>query len=266
MVTHLNYHPFKCRFCSQRFSSILEFTKHGHFHADKKELDFIYDPKDFLDDWLQKITMYYQNEKHLKINKNEDCMICSKYSNYYKSFDYQSALFTMEDCEIDFDNEFKSNQLVVHPRNLKLYDIKKDQIRTLYHIHHHLQYYPYQCTLCKFRVPFIGKEFYDHLKKVHKVNFDFENHNADCFVKSFYIEQLDRMVEKFYKEIKDKKRDNRDSRERDSRDTRESRDDKRDSRKEYRDDNYRSSYHRSNYRDDYHRSSYHKHDYKKMRI
>lgn len=156
------------------------------------------------------------NDKHLKIEPNPTCMICSKYDGYFRSIEHLTTLFTLDECKIDFHNEYKKRQNVVNPRNLKLIRLEQEQIVLLYHVHHHLQYYPYQCVVkaknddkeetnkvCNFRVPFIGREFYDHLVKVHGISFNFENNNADCYQKSFYIEQLDRLVERLYVERRD---------------------------------------------------------------
>lgn len=196
---------------------MLEFTKHGKHHLDKKDLDFLYDPKEVLDDWLRKITMYYSHEKHLRLSPNYGCMICTKYRNYFGSFDYLTSLFTLQDCEQDRKTKFMSeNQVVLHPRNYRMLMMRADDIRLLYHLHRHLQYFPFQCTKCpdgetKFRVPFIGNEFRTHLKNEHGITIDFNNANVDCYEKTFYIEQLDRLVERFYKDG-DKRTEHRDSR------------------------------------------------------
>lgn len=218
LIIHLNYTPYKCRNCSKTFASMLEFTKHGKYHLDKKDLDFIYEPKEVLDDWLQKITMCYSNEKHLRLSPINGCMICTKYRNYFGSFDYLTSLYTLEDCEQDCRTKFmKETQIVLHPRNYRMLFMRPDDVRLLYHLHRHLQYFPFKCTKCtdkgnEFRVPFIGSEFREHLKTTHSITMNFNNANADCYEKTFYIEQLDWLVERFYRDSNEKKSDYRDNR------------------------------------------------------
>lgn len=199
---------------------MLEFTKHGKYHLDKKDLDFLYDPKEVLDEWLRKITMFYSNEKHLRLSPNRGCLICSKYQSYFGSFDYLTSLFTLQDCEQDRKTKFmtEKSQIVLHPRSYRMLMMRSEDICLLYHLHRHLQYFPFQCTKCsdsktKFRVPFIGSEFRAHLKNEHAITSDFnpERPNGDCYEKTFYIEQLDRLVEPFYKDH-DKRADHRDPR------------------------------------------------------
>lgn len=87
------------------------------------------------------------------------------------------------------------------------YESKKletGQVALLYHIHTHLQYFPYVCTKCKdhpFRAPFIGREFFNHLNTVHGITFNLENNNADCYEKRYHIDLLDKLIEKHYRTI-----------------------------------------------------------------
>ena len=197
---------------------MLEFTKHGRYHMNKKDLDFLYEPKEVLDDWLHKITMFYSNEKHLRLSPNSSCMICAKYRDYFGSFDHLTSLYTLEDCEQDRKTRFmKETQVVLHPRNYRMLTMKPDDICLLYHLHRHLQYFPFQCTRCpengkKFRVPFIGSEFHDHLKSVHNITINFNTANADCYEKTYYIDQLDWLVERFYRDSSEKRSEHRDNR------------------------------------------------------
>lgn len=157
--SHLNYEPVVCLLCSSRFIDIDTFTIH-HQKSHPSAPDLMYEVReDFvLEKWLDTFLLTQKSNQCksnlLKCSCSSSCPVCERI------FDLADKTPITGSCMTHSDSDFST------------------------HVHQHLAYYDYECSLCKqnssclntFKTINLDLSALDHVKRFHKKSFkDVEN-------------------------------------------------------------------------------------------
>lgn len=161
--SHLNYEPVVCLLCSSRFFDLDSFSAH-HIQLHSSAPDLMYEVREdfvlekWLDNFLLTQTRQQCNFEILNCSCSSSCPVCERI------FDLADRTPITGSCSVHSDSDFSI------------------------HVHQHLAYFDYECSLCKqnlmatssFKTMNLDLSALDHVKRAHKNFFvDVENLTVD---------------------------------------------------------------------------------------